>query len=114
MNLTPASRCSAAAGYRARWADNVPEGCSAALRMFEHALSRLLEGFRVRSAITSVVVALLLVAPLSAGARSSDKVWRIGFLGAQSPDVSATYLAAFRTGLRDLGYVEGTNLVLRA
>jgi putative ABC transport system substrate-binding protein len=36
----------------------------------------------------------------------------IGFLGATSPAALAPYLTAFRTGLAQLGYVEGRNLVV--
>jgi putative ABC transport system substrate-binding protein len=40
------------------------------------------------------------------------KVPRIGFLGAVSPSVIAARVEAFRQGLRDLGYVEGKNIVI--
>jgi putative ABC transport system substrate-binding protein len=39
-------------------------------------------------------------------------VYRIGFLGATSPKGYASQLQAFRGGLRDLGDVEGRNLVI--
>jgi putative ABC transport system substrate-binding protein len=38
------------------------------------------------------------------------KVWRIGFLRYATPN--AAHLEAFRHGLRDLGYVEGRNIVI--
>jgi putative tryptophan/tyrosine transport system substrate-binding protein len=52
--------------------------------------------------------------PLAARAQQSGKVARIGFLGAASANAAgyANRIAAFRSGLRDLGYVEGTNLVI--
>ena len=37
---------------------------------------------------------------------------RIGFLGAANPTAWASRLDAFRAGLRDLGYVEGGNIVI--
>jgi putative ABC transport system substrate-binding protein len=37
---------------------------------------------------------------------------RIGFLGAANPTAWAARLDAFRTGLRDLGYVEGANIAI--
>ena len=37
---------------------------------------------------------------------------RIGFLGVSTPAAWATRVDAFRTGLRDLGYVEGKNIVI--
>jgi putative tryptophan/tyrosine transport system substrate-binding protein len=48
--------------------------------------------------------------PLGAGAQQSEKVWRIAFFSAAA---GPNYLAdAFRQGLRDIGYVEGRNLVI--
>jgi len=38
------------------------------------------------------------------------RVYRIGFLGPSTMEQTATYLDAFREGLRELGYVEGENL----
>ena len=54
----------------------------------------------------------LLGAPFVAESQSVPKVPRIGFLGAASATGYATQLEAFRLGLRDLGYVEGQNLVV--
>jgi putative tryptophan/tyrosine transport system substrate-binding protein len=54
----------------------------------------------------------LLAAPLSAEAQQARKVHRIGYLGFGSPAASANRVEAFRAGLRDLGYVEGKNLVI--
>ena len=53
-----------------------------------------------------------LAAPLAAFAQQRGKVWRIGFLGAASASGMARRMDALRTGLRDLGYVEGKNLVI--
>ena len=49
--------------------------------------------------------------PLAANAQPPVKVWRIGVL---SPGMSGESppLQAFRQGLRDVGYVEGHNLVI--
>ena len=47
--------------------------------------------------------------PLAARAQQT-KVGRIGFLGLDSASSHAARLAALRAGLRDLGWVEGTNL----
>jgi putative tryptophan/tyrosine transport system substrate-binding protein len=47
------------------------------------------------------------------GARAQQrKVWRIGMLETISEQLNAENLGAFRQGLRDLGYVEGQNLIL--
>jgi putative tryptophan/tyrosine transport system substrate-binding protein len=40
------------------------------------------------------------------------KVWRIGGLETTSIAVNAANFAAFRQGLRDLGYDEGKNLLI--
>jgi putative ABC transport system substrate-binding protein len=52
----------------------------------------------------------LLLVPLGVAAQPAERVWRIGYLsegGAEAP-----LMAAFRQGLRDLGYVEGRNVVI--
>jgi hypothetical protein len=49
--------------------------------------------------------------PLAARAQQT-KVARIGFLGSVSASSHAPRLAAFRAGLRDLGWLEGTNLFI--
>ena len=56
--------------------------------------------------IVSLTLALL-VAPLAAPAPSPGKVYRIGFLGLPSAADIPELVAAFRHGLRDLGYEEG-------
>jgi putative tryptophan/tyrosine transport system substrate-binding protein len=50
--------------------------------------------------------------PLAARAQQPAKVARIGFLGSASASGYANQLAGFRAGLRDLGYVEGTNAII--
>ena len=57
----------------------------------------------------------LLAAPLgSAEAQQSTKVWRIGFLNASTRERLDEFggAAAFVEGMRELGYVEGKNLVI--
>jgi putative ABC transport system substrate-binding protein len=62
------------------------------------------------------IVALILglfAVPLAAGAQQrADKVHRIGFLGAVTAASYASQVEALRQGLRDLGYVEGQNLLI--
>jgi putative ABC transport system substrate-binding protein len=43
---------------------------------------------------------------------AQTKIWRVGFLGALSPAKYSSYTDALRTGLRELGYVEGRDLVI--
>jgi ABC-type uncharacterized transport system substrate-binding protein len=55
----------------------------------------------------------LLLAPCSvAEAQQPKKVWRIGFLGSGSASGYASRIDAMRQGLRDLGYVEGKNIII--
>ncbi|HEV2054419.1 MAG TPA: ABC transporter substrate-binding protein, partial [Methylomirabilota bacterium] len=55
--------------------------------------------------------AVLLVAPVAAEAQQAAKVARIGYL-AGNVSASPHLNEAFRQGLRDLGYVEGRNVVI--
>jgi ABC-type uncharacterized transport system substrate-binding protein len=50
--------------------------------------------------------------PLAARAQQATKIFRIGFLGATSASSWASRVEAFRLGLRDLGYVEGKNILI--
>ena len=51
--------------------------------------------------------------PLAAHAQQqAGKVPRIGFLGVTSPSDRPSLLDAFRQGLRELGWVEGQNIVI--
>ncbi|HEY7363624.1 MAG TPA: ABC transporter substrate-binding protein [Methylomirabilota bacterium] len=59
-----------------------------------------------------LVVVSILAAPLVVEAQSATKLYRIGFLGAASASTHGTRLEALRAGLRDLGYVEGRNIVI--
>jgi putative ABC transport system substrate-binding protein len=49
--------------------------------------------------------------PLTAGAQQKE-VPVIGYLGAGAPDPAGPFLAAFRQGLRETGYVDGQNLAI--
>jgi putative ABC transport system substrate-binding protein len=54
----------------------------------------------------------LLAAPLAAEAQQTGKVYRIGFLGNSTAALEANLVGPFREGLRDLGYVEGRNVLI--
>jgi putative ABC transport system substrate-binding protein len=54
----------------------------------------------------------LLATPLAAEAQSAGKVQRIGYLSLQTAEGDKTWVAAFRQGLRELGYAEGQNVVI--
>src|SRR5258705_995236 len=64
-----------------------------------------------RVALTVTRGLTLLAAPLAAEAQQAAKIARIGYL-TSSLGVSPHLPEAFRQGLRDLGYVEGRNLVI--
>src|SRR5712692_11657348 len=55
--------------------------------------------------------AVLLAAPLTPEAQQAARVARIGWLG-DNPAATPHLRVAFRQGLRDLGYVEGRNVVI--
>ena len=64
-----------------------------------------------RRAFMAVIAGSLLAAPLAAEAQPAGKVPRIGFLGL-NPGANPHLRGAFLQGLRDLGYVEGRNVVI--
>jgi ABC-type uncharacterized transport system substrate-binding protein len=59
-----------------------------------------------------ILLPALLVAPLAADAQQAGKVPRIGFLGVTSPSDRPHHVDAFRQRLRELGWVEGQNIVI--
>ena len=65
---------------------------------------------------TKLIICLVAAALLSTGsfveAQQARKVPRIGFLIPVSPSTLSARTEAFRQGLRDLGYVEGKNIVI--
>ena len=61
----------------------------------------------------SILVAVVLLAlGVIAEAQQPTKIPRIGFLGAASLYAIAARIEAFRQGLRELGYVEGKNIII--
>ncbi|MET0163433.1 MAG: ABC transporter substrate-binding protein [Vicinamibacterales bacterium] len=65
-----------------------------------------------RRAFIGGVAGGLLVVPLVARAQQLGKVYRIGILEAIPAAQNSANLVALRNGLRDLGYVEGRNLII--
>lgn len=59
-----------------------------------------------------ILLPALLAVPLAAEAQQAGKVPRIGFLGVTFPFDRPSLLDAFRQGLRELGWVEGQNIVI--
>ena len=66
-----------------------------------------------RAAVPTILVAVVLLAlGVTAEAQQVKKVPRIGMLGIVSASAAAGRIEAFRQGLRELGYVEGKNIVI--
>jgi putative ABC transport system substrate-binding protein len=65
----------------------------------------------VRAVVALFALALgILVGPLcGAEAQQPSRVYRIGFLGNSTATLEANLVGPFRDGLRDLGYVDGSN-----
>lgn len=60
-----------------------------------------------------LVLALgILLGPLATHGQQAEKLYRIGFLGNSTAALEANLVGPFREGLRDLGYVEGRNVVI--
>jgi len=59
-----------------------------------------------------IFVTVILASVLFAHAQQPTKVPRIGYLSGSSLSAAAARVAAFQHGLRDLGYVEGKNIVI--
>jgi len=63
---------------------------------------------------TVLALLALSAAPLVSHAQQPGKVWRVGFLvPRRRPDsIDSDFIGAFPRGMRELGYVEGKNLVI--
>jgi hypothetical protein len=62
--------------------------------------------------IGHVIILSLILAPLAAGAQHAAKAARIGYLSINLAAAPPNQLEALRRGLRDLGYVEGRDVVI--
>jgi putative tryptophan/tyrosine transport system substrate-binding protein len=66
-----------------------------------------------KDAVPSILVVVVLLAlGVIAEAQQPKKIPRIGYLGAASPSTNAGRREAFQQGLRELGYVDGKNIVI--
>ena len=73
---------------------------------------RGIEMMGLRLAFSIIVLIGGLFSPSAAGAQQTAKVARIGYLTVNLAAAPPHLLEAFRQGLRDLGYVEGRNVVI--
>jgi len=55
-----------------------------------------------------------LAAPPGTRAQETGKVYRIGWLSYSTPAVTAPFIIVFRDGLRELGWIEGQNVIIEA
>jgi putative ABC transport system substrate-binding protein len=65
-----------------------------------------------KKTIVILLLGLTLASITLAGAQQPKKVARIGYLTGATPDGQSARIEAFRQGLRELGYVEGKNIVI--
>ncbi|HEY3304495.1 MAG TPA: ABC transporter substrate-binding protein [Candidatus Binatia bacterium] len=66
----------------------------------------------MRKTLTLLLIVVVLGVGAIAEAQQPAKIPRIGYLGGISPSVNPARIEAFRQGLRELGYVEGKNIVI--
>lgn len=66
----------------------------------------------MKTIVTLLVVMSIFVESALSEAQQPTKVPRIGFQSAAFPSAIAARIEAFRQGLRELGYVEGKNIVI--
>jgi len=66
----------------------------------------------IKKAIGVLFVILALTSARLVEAQQPTKVPQIGYLSSQSASADSSFLDAFRQGLRDLGHIEGKNIVI--
>jgi len=70
---------------------------------------------RTFARLTTIVALLMLTVPLAVGAQPAGKVYRVGILGEKASDPSEVRLwQGFRLGLRELGWIEGGNILIES
>ena len=65
-----------------------------------------------KAAVPILVAVILLTVAVVTEAQQTKKVPRIGYLTGSSPSARSARIEAFGQGLRELGYVEGKNIVI--
>jgi putative ABC transport system substrate-binding protein len=75
---------------------------------------RLIDTFELKFKSAILLCALLFALRGSAEAQQPQKIPRVAFLNGSMPSAMADRIEAFRKGLRELGYVEGKNIVIES
>src|SRR5437867_1041093 len=65
-----------------------------------------------RRAFIGTLAGGVLTAPLAAEGQQGTRVPRVGYLSPLTASVDASRSEAFRRGLRELGYIEGRNIMV--
>lgn len=66
-----------------------------------------------RRKLLGVIGAVAVTAPLAGFAQQPSKVWRVGFLAPRAiGPIESDFFGAFPRAMRELGYVEGKNLII--
>jgi putative ABC transport system substrate-binding protein len=65
-----------------------------------------------RRTFLAMIPGSLLAAPLAAEGQQAGKVYRIGYLSYLECPIRPEFMSPFRQGLRELGYVEGQNILI--
>ena len=65
-----------------------------------------------RDTILALIALAAATGSLVSVAQQQGKVWRVGVLSPTSASLSSSYAKAFLKGMRELGYIEGRNLVV--
>ena len=80
---------------------------------FDSAQDKLRRTIQNRKLVELVTLAVAFaLCGVMAHAQQPTKIPRIGLLGVASPATLSAFIEAFRQGLRELGYVEGKNIVV--
>jgi len=74
--------------------------------------ANLQETSMMRQMFWVLLCALLLALGVPVEAQQPKKISRVGYLAAVSAAADAPRLEAFRQGMRDLGYIEGQNMII--
>ncbi len=67
---------------------------------------------RKAGVLSILFVVVLLAGAVIAEAQQPKKVHRIGFIAGATPSASSARIEPFRQGLRELGYVDGKNMII--